>query len=156
MERVHPGAIVRQALFMLMAASGSAGLSNTYPVLRRIVLDQERLELPEPMSLRLSLVATRRIRLFPVVGEADFDAGVERALVEVAHMPFAWLAEIGSLSNKRTSPIVSDWTQYDPAEERQISLTLPLGVLTTAAPADYRHPWEVEAGAVVQPDEESP
>jgi hypothetical protein len=83
------------------------------------------------MALRLSLVITRRIRLIPVTGEIDLDGGVERALIEVAHMPFAWLAEIGPRSD-RPSADVSAWTEYDPADEHEVSLTLPVGTLTVA------------------------
>jgi hypothetical protein len=38
LQRIHPGAIIRQVLFMVMATSGSAGLTSRYPELRRIVL----------------------------------------------------------------------------------------------------------------------
>jgi hypothetical protein len=145
LQRIHPGAIIRQALFMIMATSGSDGLSRRYPELRRIVLDKEQLRLPADITLRLGLVLTRRIRLIPVTADVDLDAGVQRAVVEVAHVPFAWLAEIGPRSSRPLADVTS-WTEFDPADEHAVALTLPVGTLTTALPADYRYRREIPEG----------
>lgn len=140
-QAFRPGAVIRQALFMLMAMSGSAGLGTCYPVLRRIVLGGERLRLPSEVVVRLSLVISSRVRIQPVMAEIDLSAMTERALLEVAHTPFAWLAEIGSRSD-RTALDVSSWTGFDPADDIAIDVRLPVGSLVTAQPADYRHFWQ--------------
>jgi hypothetical protein len=138
----RPGAVIRQALFMLMAMSGSAGLGTHYPVLRRIVLGGERLKLPADIVVRLSLVISRRVRVHPVTAEISLSEMAERAVLEVAHTPFAWLTEIGPRSD-RTAPDVSNWTEYDPVDEIAVDLKLPIGSFATARPADYRHFWQI-------------
>jgi hypothetical protein len=138
----RPGAVIRQALFMLMAMSGSAGLGTHYPVLRRIVLGGERLKPPAEIVVRLSLVISRRVRVHPVTAEISLSEMTERAVLEVAHTPFAWLTEIGPRSD-RTAPDVSNWTEYDPVDEIAVDLKLPIGSLVTAQPADYRHFWQI-------------
>lgn len=147
MQRIHPGGIVRQVLFMLLAASGSNGLSSRYPMLREIVLDQLTASLPPGMALRLTLLpANQRSRVQHVAAEANFDAGRERALVEVAFTPFAWLLEIGDPSDREAFD-VSSWTEIPPEEERQIELVTTVGSIVTVIGGDYRHRWEI-------PDEE--
>jgi hypothetical protein len=142
----RPGAVIRQAVFMLMAMSGSAGFGDRYPVLRKIVLDGARMTLPGEMVIRLSLVISQRVRIHPVVAEIKLDEMEERALLEVAHLPFAWLAEIGPRSN-RPAPDVSSWTEIDPADEHNVDLTLPVGAIVTAIPDDRRHLWEIPKDA---------
>lgn len=67
------------------------GLGKRYPVLREIVLEKKQANLPPGMALRLTLLATRRSRVHHVAVEANFESSSERALVEVAFTPFAWL-----------------------------------------------------------------
>lgn len=78
-EHIYPGAVVRQVLFMLMAASGSEGLGERYPVLREIVLEKKQATLPPEMALRLTLLATWRSRVHHVAVEANFESSSERA-----------------------------------------------------------------------------
>lgn len=152
MERVHPGAIVRQALFMLLAASGSEGLGTRYPVLREIVLNKETAALPSEMALRLTLLATERSRVHHVAAEANFATGQERVLIEVAFTPFAWLLEIGDRSD-RQSIDVSSWTAATPDEEQQIELVTTVGSIVTAIGGDYRHRWEIPDSEVAEADQ---
>jgi hypothetical protein len=53
---LRPGTIVRQVLFMLLAASGSNGLAVRYPVLREVVLNKAALALPAEITPRLTLL----------------------------------------------------------------------------------------------------
>jgi hypothetical protein len=145
----RPGAVIRQALFMLMAMSGSAGLGTQHPMLRRIVLDGERLKLPAAIVVRLSLVISSRVRVNPVMAEIRLSEMTERAVLEVAHTPFAWLTEIGPRSD-RTAPDVSNWTEFDPVDEIEVDLKLPVGSLVTAQPADYRHYWQIPQDPAAQ------
>jgi hypothetical protein len=145
MSRGRPGDVVRQALFMILATSGSPGLGERYAVLRDIVLNKATATLPTEMTLRLSLVITLRSRMIGVTGEANFDTNSERALVEVAFSPVAWLLEVGDPSN-RTSAVVSNWTEIPAGIEEDFSLRTTLGTITTAIPADYRWPSEIPDG----------
>jgi hypothetical protein len=150
-ERIHPGAVVRQVLFMLMAASGSSGLGTRYPVLREIVLDKTTATLPREMALRLTLLATQRSRVHHVAAEANFATGRERALVEVAFTPFAWLLEIGDPSDRQAVD-VSRWTEVPPEEEQTIELVPTVGSIVTAIGGDYRHRWEIPDEEVAEAD----
>jgi hypothetical protein len=153
-ERIDTGAVVRQVLFMLMAASGSAGLGERYPVLREIVLDKTPAALPPEMALRLTLLATERSRVHPVAVEANFATDQERALVEVAFTPFAWLLEIGDPSDRQAAD-VSSWTEVVPDEERQIELVTTVGSIVTAIGGDYRHRWQIADDEVKEADPEA-
>jgi hypothetical protein len=97
------------------------------------------------MTLRLSLVITPRSRMIGVTGEANLDTDSERALVEVAFSPLAWLLEVGDPSD-RTSAVVSNWTDIPAGAEEDFSLRTTLGTITTAIPADYRWPSEIPDG----------
>jgi hypothetical protein len=151
---LHTGAIVRQVLFMLLTGSGSDGLGERYPVLREIVLHKSTLPLPSEMALRLTLLATDRSRVHPVVAELNLATGQERALVEVAFTPFGWLLEIGDPSD-RPAVDVSRWTQVPPDEEQRIELLATVGSVVTAIPADYRHRWEIPDHEVAEADQEA-
>ena len=146
MSRGKPGDIVRQALFMILASSGSPGLGERYPVLRDIVLRKAPASLPAEMTLRLSLVITPRARMIPPTGEANLDRNAERALVEVAYSPLGWLLEVRDPSD-RTSANVSSWT---PGVEQDVSLATSVGTITTALPADYRWRSEIPGGEDAQ------
>lgn len=152
MQRLHPGAVVRQVLFMLLAASGSEGLGARYPVLREIVLDKATAPLPPEMALRMTLLASERSRVHHVAVEADFATLQERALVEVAFTPFAWLLEIGDPSDRRAVD-VSSWSEIPPAEERQLELIATVGSVVTAIGADYRHRWQIPDDELTDADE---
>jgi hypothetical protein len=153
MSRGRPGDVVRQAPFMILATSGSPGLGVRYPVLRDVVLNKATATLPAEMTLRLSLVITPRSRMIGVMmtfrlslvitprsrmigvtGEANFDTDSERALVEVAFSPLAWLLEVGDPS-ARTSAVVSTWTDIPAGAEEDFSLRTTLGTITTGAVA---------------------
>lgn len=154
MQRIRPGAVVRQVLFMLLAASGSEGLGTRYPVLREIVLNKTTAPLPSEMALRLTLLATERSRVQPVASEVNFAESHERALVEVAFTPFAWLLEIGDPSGRQAVD-VSSWTEIPPEEERQLELTTTVGSIVTAIGGDYRHRWQITDGELVEADQEA-
>jgi hypothetical protein len=153
-ERVHPGAVVRQVLFMLLAASGSAGLGTRYPVLREIVLNKTTVILPPEMTLRMTLLAAERSRVYPVAAEANFATGQERALVEVAFTPFAWLLEIGDPSDRQAVD-VSSWTEIPPEEQHKIDLVTTVGAIVTAIGGDYRHRWEIPDEEMAEADREA-
>jgi hypothetical protein len=153
-ERIYPGAVVRQVLFMLMAASGSAGLGERYPVLREIVLDKTPAALPPEMALRLTLLATQRSRVHHVAVEANFETGQQRALVEVAFTPFAWLLEIGDPSDRQAVD-VSSWTEVAPEEEQKIELVTTVGSIVTAIGGDYRHRWQILDDELAEADQEA-
>lgn len=152
MQRIHPGAVVRQVLFMLLAASGSEGLGKRYPVLREIVLDKATAPLPPEIALRLTLLATERSRVQPVAAEANFAASHEWALVEVAFTPFAWLLEIGDPSDRQAVD-VSNWTEIPPEEERQLELITTVGSIVTAIGGDYRHRWQIPDDELAEADQ---
>lgn len=151
---LQPGAIVRQVLFMLLAASGSAGLAAHYPVLRDIVLNKTPRALAPEMALRLTLLGTRRSRVHPVVAEVNFATGHERGLVEVAYVPFGWLLEIGDPSDRQAVD-VSNWTEIPPDDDQQIELITTVGSIVTAIPADYRHRWEIPDEETAEADQEA-
>lgn len=155
MQRIHPGAVVRQVLFMLLAASGSEGLGRRYPVLREIVLEKATATLPPEMALRLTLLlANQRSRVHHVATEANFDTDRERALVEVAFTPFAWLLEIGDPSDREAFD-VSSWTEISPEEERQVELVTTVGSIVTAIGGDYRHRWQIPDEELTEADQEA-
>ena len=155
MQRVHQGAVVRQVLFMLLAASGTDGLGTRYPVLREIVLRKSTSALPPEMALRLTLLsADRRARVHHVATEANFDQGQERALVEVAFTPFAWLLEIGDPSG-REAVDVSSWTGVPPEEEREFELITTVGSIVTAIGGDYRHRCQIPDGELAEADDDA-
>jgi hypothetical protein len=155
LQRIHPGSIVRQVLFMLLTASGSEGLGARYPVLGEIVLDQVTASLPPEMALRLTLLpANQRSRLHHVATEANFDTGRERALVEVAFTPFAWLLEIGDPSDREAFDIAG-WTEVPPDEQRQVELVTTIGSIVTAIGGDYRHRWEIPDEELTEADQDA-
>lgn len=143
-EGIRLGAVVRQALFMMLVASGSAGLGDRYPVLRRLVLDQAPGQLPSDIRLYLSFVMTSRIRINSTQVRMDLASGTSVAMVEVAGPPFAWLLEIGYHSMS-TAQDVSSWTQYSSADEVGVDITTVLGSAINPFAGDYRHLWEIEA-----------
>gem|GEM_PF-3841971 len=151
---VQPGAVMRQVLFMLLAASGSAGLGNRYPLLREIVQNKTPVALPPEMAVRMTLLVAQRARLHPVVAEADFQAGRERVMVEVAFTPCAWLLEIGDPS-ARGAANVSAWTQVPADEEQEVNLTTTVGSVVTALPADYRHRSEIPDDELAEADQQA-
>jgi len=155
MQRIHPGAVVRQVLFMLLAASGSEGLGTRYPLLREIVLERATAQLPPEMALRLTLLpASERSRVHHVAAEANLDMGQERALVEVAFTPFAWLLEIGDPSDREAVDVLS-WTEIPPEEERQLDLVTTVGSILTPLGGDYRHRWQIPKEQLAEADQEA-
>ena len=104
--------------------------------------------------LRLTLPATRRSRVHHVAVEANFETGRERALVEVAFTPFAWLLEIWDPSDRQAVD-VSSWTEVAPEEEQKIELVTTAGAIVTAIGGDYRHRWQLPDNEVAEADQEA-
>jgi hypothetical protein len=143
---LRPGAIVRQAIYMLLAANENSSLGDRYPRLREIVLSGARLPLDGDMRLRMAVVVGSRIRLMPLQVQWDLATGRSCAVIELAAPPLAWLLEIGpSLGSKVID--VSHWTMISSTEVQAVSVTTVLGSNINAVPGDYRYPSEILAAS---------
>lgn len=140
---VFPGAIVRQALYMLMVVNDRSSFGDRYPELRDIVLMGSTRDLPVGMRLYVSVVVSGRIRSMPLQVQVDLATGVNSALIELAAAPVAWLLEIGSPIGKRGFD-ASDWTRISPSHQSDVEIDTLIGSAVNAVPGDYRHPWEFE------------
>jgi len=145
-DRVRPGAVIRQVLFMLLVASGSSGLGDRFPVLRSFVLDQRVGTLPSNLRVYLSFVVTSRIRINSTQIRLNLVTGANVAMVEVAGPPFAWLLEIGDDSSSESQD-VSDWTKFPPDYQGRVDVETVLGSVVNPFVGDYRHVWQIEADA---------
>lgn len=130
------GAVSRQAVVMLLAASGGAALVRRWPMLERIVRGSEE-PLPEELTLGLSLVFGPRARLVPpsgVIGPGE----TMSVLVEAAFMPFAWTLTIGEGRPEPVGQDVRDWLQHPIDAAVAVKVELSTGTVQTAGPGDYR------------------
>lgn len=132
------GSVAREALVMLLAASGGASLTRRWPALQKIVRGAQS-PLPKELALGLSLVFGPRARLAPacgVIGPGD----KVTVLVEVACMPFAWTLSIGDdlYTLEAVGLDVSDWLSYSIEAEVRVSIELSAGSVQTAGTGDYR------------------
>lgn len=130
------GSVSRQALVMLLAASGGAAVARRWPALERIVRGSEE-PLPGELALGLSLVFGPRARLVPpsgIIGPGDAMC----VMVEAAFMPFAWTLAIGSSRPAAIGVDVGEWLGYGMGVPVATRIELPTGTVETAGPGDYR------------------
>lgn len=146
-ERLSPGLIIRQALAMLICASGSAQLTSVFPQLRECVLDMKPVDLPIGMSLHLGLVAGPRGRLcYPVVA-IDRDARTWEVVMEATFAPFSWLLRVSDSPPNMSLADVSGWTSLPPNEVRSIDVPTQVGFVFGPMPLDYRHDSDFPPGS---------
>jgi len=135
------GAAAREALVMLLAASGGVAVTSRWPELRQLIFGETG-TLPNELILSLRLLVGSRSRTCPPTAMFD-DGGRVEAFIEVAHSPFAWhlnLAQAGQAPTAFDGADVSSWLAWAPAERSSTRLTLPVGVVTTPYPGDFRDP----------------
>jgi hypothetical protein len=132
----HLGNVSRQALVMLLAASGGAALARRWPAIERIVRGTDE-PLPDELALGLSLVFGPRARLVPPAGVIGPGDSVS-VMVEAAFMPFAWTLAIGERRPIAAGTDVGDWLRHPVDTPVGTRVTLPMGTVQTAGPGDYR------------------
>lgn len=138
------GSIARQALAMLLAASGGGAIASLYPELADCVLCQT---VPVTnVRLGLSLAVGTKVRLSPPIILAT--AGGVSVFGEVAASPFRWTISwnVDHLVPPPASTDVTHWLTLAPnvrsGPETQI---FGLGAIESAATGDMRFPAEIEA-----------
>lgn len=138
-ENLRPGRIVRQALAMVICASGSANLTCLVPTLRECVLDGATRELPLGMSLHLAVAVGPRGRFVPPIVSVDRGAATWQVLTEATFAPLSWVLRVSAWPPTLSLADVSPWTKLDLDIEQTIDVVTEAGFVFGPMPLDYRH-----------------
>ena len=138
---VYPGRLIRQVLSMMAAISGSADLTDAYPVIRELVLGGPAQPLPDPLRVHFLLYGdnTSRIAGGPT-GQAifDVDAGILRRVLSVDFPPMAFVLTLEGPPHTQGVDI-SSFAEVDVSERQDVEFEgLPLGFGHKPLPLDYR------------------
>lgn len=144
---LRPGRIVRQALAMILCASGSARFSDLFPALRECVMKGTPAELPLGMSLHLAVAVGPRGRLVCPVGAVDHAAGEWQVLLEASFAPLSWILRVSDSPPDVLPADVSRWTTLDVDAVQAIDITTQAGFIFGPMPLDYRHASEFPEAA---------
>lgn len=139
------GAVVRQALVMMIAISGGVALTRTWPRLFDLVTSDTAGELPTELALGLRLVVGGRSRAAGPMIQVSGDG--YRVFYELSVTPFSWNLSVGAPG---VHPVidgadVSGWFNWAPTERVAATLELPVGIVVTPYPGDFRTADEVHA-----------
>jgi hypothetical protein len=140
------GAVSRQAIAMLLAASGGGALAALEPELSDAVL--RRRTTVGRTRLGLSLAFGSKVRLSPPVAVGT--ASGLAVFVEVAAEPFRWTLswQTGGLIAPVGTTDVTHWLAIDPMmPSASEPLTFTLGAIESAAPGDMRDARSIDAQA---------
>lgn len=140
-KKVYPGRMIRQVLSMMAAISGSADLTDAYPVIRDLVLGGPPRPLPDPLRVHFLLYGdnTSRIAGGPT-GQAIFDieTGTLRRVISVDFRPMAFVLTLEGPPHDQGVDI-SAFTEVDVSERQDVEFVdLPLGFGHKPLPLDYR------------------
>lgn len=132
------GAVARQALVMMMAVSGGAALTRTWPQLFDLVTSDTAGELPTELALGLRLVVGGRSRATGPMVQISRDG--YRVFYELSATPFSWNLSVGAPS---VHPVidgadVSGWFSWAPTQRVAATVELPVGIVVTPYPGDFR------------------
>jgi hypothetical protein len=127
------GAVARQALVMMMAVSGGAALTRTWPQLFDLVTSDTAGELPTELALGLRLVVGGRSRATGPMVQISRDG--YRVFYELSATPFSWNLSVGAPS---VHPVidgadVSGWFSWAPTQRVAATVELPGDFRTTDA-----------------------
>jgi hypothetical protein len=134
------GAIGRQALVMLMAVSGGAALTRSWPELYELVTSDDPGTLPVELALGVRLVVGNRSRASGhPVGQINQDG--YRVYYEISSTPFSWNLSVGAPGEHPAvdGADVSHWLRWARTERGQDSVDLPVGIVITHYPGDFRN-----------------
>jgi hypothetical protein len=139
------GAVARQALVMMMAVSGGAALTRTWPKLFDLVTSDTTGELPTELALGLRLVVGGRSRAAGPLVQISRDG--YRVFYELSATPFSWNLSVGAPG---VHPIIdgadlSGWFCWAPIERVAATIELPVGSVVTPYPGDFRTAETVQA-----------
>lgn len=132
------GAIARQALVMLMAVSGGAALTRSWPQLYELVTSDDTGTLPTELALGLRLVIGGRSRATgPMV---QLSATGYRVFYELSSTPFSWNLSVGPPGEHPVidGTDVSDWLRWSATQRVATTVDLPVGIVVTPYPGDFR------------------
>jgi hypothetical protein len=146
-QGLRPGRIVRQALAMVMCATGSARFSDLFPSLRACILDGTPTEMPLGMSLHLAVAVGPRGRLVCPVGAVDYAAGEWQVLTDASFAPLSWVLRVSSSPPDILPANVTRWTTLDLDTVEAIDITTEAGFIFAPMPLDYRHGEEISKEA---------
>lgn len=138
-KELYPGRIVRQALAMVMCASGSPHFGAVFPDMRDCVMSGTPTILPIGMSLHLAIVAGPRGRLVPPIVAADRAAGEWQVLLEATFAPLSWVLRLSNSPPNLLAADVSAWTTLDLDAQLDFEIVTQAGFVFGAVPLDYRH-----------------
>ena len=141
-KEVRIGRVVRQALYMLVAASGSSNLINEYPCIRRI-LEGSVEPLANDLRVLLTVVQTNTMRHTPLHSWIDYKQATFIVATEVAHFPFAWLLQIGP-TTESNMVVMNSYFEIPLDRRCDVTIESPVGHLVSPSPGDYRSETNIE------------
>lgn len=139
----------RQAASIACVVAGPWMLTDRYPQLRKVLLEDAVMENPSDLSIRLGLCA-------PVAGltagpsvHVDLENEAWRWIAVAAHPPFAFEVELAVSENwVESSPLCDITNSLSLAEKSKgnLELTAPVVFANTMFPGDWRTLAQVEGG----------
>ena len=144
---VKPGAFIRQVLSCMCSLSGTWGLADRHPGIRRIVLEQSVEQLPSKLDLGMSLYLGPKMRTMGPQLKIDFKTGTWVWCQEIAFPPFAFLLILDSNTEKAgTGLMIGEFTMVPTDKEQYFSGIAEVGFGWSPYPGDYRSRAAIEAG----------
>ncbi len=136
---VKPGSFVRQVLSCMCSISGAWNLTDRYPEMRRIILEQSAESLPSGMELGMSFYFGPRIRVFGPQLIISPKTSTWRWCQEIAFSPFSFILVLASnLKESGLGLLIDNLTTLSPKEEQVFSGIVELGFGWTPYLGDYR------------------
>ena len=145
-EQLRPARFLKQVVTMLLAIT-PGGFPPVHPDLVAFAQDPERIGLPSPYQLYLSLFGgpmarynggTARIR---EDGQGGF---VNDFVIELAHPPFAYVLSFDEKLPAVPTGCISNFADLTIHQRADVELPLLVGFGHTALPLDYRSKAELE------------
>lgn len=145
---VRPGALARQVLSLMCSLSGTWDLSETFPEIRDIVLNETAAKLPESLDLGMTLYSGPRARLAGPQLRVNIEENSWEWLMEMAFPPLAFILVLASSKPHPLHGLVmNEWTLRNPQDELIFRGEVEIGFGWSPYPGDYRTLAKIQAEA---------
>lgn len=145
---IYPSRVIKQAL-TIFCASCSNGLSETNPIMRKMILSRDFAGSLDLLRVWLYLRAHEGGRATGVSGVLNVNTSTNQVIAEFSWWPVGWVLSFNDQSIPNLTE-VTHWCKYDYNEKKRLIIDLSCHWASTAYPLDFRSPETVLKEAEAQ------
>ncbi|MCK5450456.1 MAG: hypothetical protein KAI70_01675 [Candidatus Omnitrophica bacterium] len=142
--KAYPNRLIKQALTNICSVS-QPGLCKRHRTLKELIQQKEMVASISPLKVGVFINVNNVGRSSGVTVFVDNNRKIARLIAEFSFWPLGWILTFDDISYPGILD-VSEWTNIDNGEKRQLTLEMPCQWVAGPYPGDFRSPEQLAPG----------